>query len=739
MSDKPVDASFAAATRLQTIESLVPIMVAKIAEQLDDFVDRLGSALWRLSTQSMRTDEATHCSDAAQYLKKNAAIFKHDLLANITAMLQRDIATLANTGLASSEEPHDLTLVSLDEMEVNVLISSISQAIELKNSSALVALNLRLSHLLQEPNFSPTHNPFHPASCVRATFDTWCEFDPAKKLQRSVLRLLQPDVFLDFEPLLIAVNDALVAQGIVPDLAQAYRRAIAPHHPFVSRDTEASLHKKIQRWIYQTNDVQDQAAMRDTAPRERSSKSASASPAASTSASSPNKPGPEISLQSFLIEQQRINNLSSSTSLRDVARAAPDGMFASSDQNTIELLARVFDFIFASGQIPGEIKNLLGQLQLPLLRTALLDKEFFHSQSHPARRLLDQLAQSSIGAPAPVDADDPLYKIIEHIVDRVQHEFDQQIRMFSDVVADMAGNLGSGARSELAAELAADLTSYIADQQRDAEEAVRPHIDEALQEEKMREAESAAANDIAARTDTGEVAGFVERFLESQWLRVLTLTHSVADRKPKALANARKAMDELIWSVKPKTSADDRAALISKLPAMLALINAWLNVIKWHEPARVTFFSRLVERHAAIVQHVIELSPRHQLHLAVNVAQKASERRLTRRARELEVQPADQFANLVDSLTAGSWIEFTHMNDAAAKASSKAPTAFRLVWVSPLRGRFIFCNRQGDEPFSMTSTELAAALREQGANLIPNESLSTRALVAALQDMDVSD
>lgn len=735
MSDKPVDASLAAATRLQTIESLVPVMIGKVAEQLDDFVDRLGSALWRLSTQSVRTDEVTHCSDAAQYLKKNAAIFKQDLLANFTAMLQQDIATLGHTGSAVTDQRHDLTLVSLDEMEIKVLISSISQAIELRNSSALVAVNLRLGNLLQEPNFSPTHNPFRPASCVRATFDTWCAFDPAKKLQRPFLRLLQPEVFFDFEPLLIALNDALVAYGIVPDLAQAYRRAIATQHQFVSQDCEASLHKKIQRWIYQSDEAHAQTATHDTAPRVRSSKSASAS----ASAASSNMQGPEISLQSFLIEQQRINNLSSATSLRDVARAAPNGMFASSDQNTIELLARVFDFIFASGQIPGEIKNLLGQLQLPLLRTALLDKEFFHSQSHPARRLLDQLAQSSIGAPTPVNADDPLYKIIEHIVDRVQHEFDQQIRMFSDVVADMTGNLGSGARSELAAELTADLTSYIADQQRDAEEAVRPHIDEALQEEKMREAEIAAANDIAARTDTGEVAGFVERFLESQWLRVLTLTHSVADRKPKALANARKAMDELIWSVKPKTSADDRAALITKLPAMLALINAWLNVIKWHEPARVTFFSRLVERHAAIVQHVIELSPRHQLHLAVNVAQKASERRLIRRARELEVQPADQFANLVDTLTAGSWIEFTRVDDAAAKAAAQAPTAFRLVWVSPLRGRFIFCNRQGDEPFSMTSTELAAALREQGANLIPNESLSTRALLAALQDMDYSD
>ena len=110
---------------------------------------------------------------------------------------------------------------------------------------------------------------------------------------------------------------------------------------------------------------------------------------------------------------------------------------------------------------------------------------------------------------------------------------------------------------------------------------------------------------------------------------------------------------------------------------------------------------------------------------------KASERRLSRRARELEAPPDDQFVHLVDTLEAGAWIEFIRHNG--------VPAAFRLVWVSPLRSRFIFCNRQSGEPFSFTAEELAVALREQGASLIPHEALSTRALLAALQDMDESD
>ena len=39
-----------------------------------------------------------------------------------------------------------------------------------------------------------------------------------------------------------------------------------------------------------------------------------------------------------------------------------------------------------------EVEALLGRLQIPTLKVALLDKSFFSSKSHPARRLLDDVA-----------------------------------------------------------------------------------------------------------------------------------------------------------------------------------------------------------------------------------------------------------------------------------------------------------------------------------------------------------
>lgn len=763
ISEQPADNSHDPATssptRISVIESLVPIAVNEAAEQLEVFTERLGDAMFRLSDQTVRPNEANLSFNAYNHLKKNATQLHRGIVGALSTALLREIASLEKsfTPVLDLDQP-DLSLVSLDEMENKVLIGNIGQTIELDNSTALVALNIRLSRLLQRQEISIAQNPFRPAVFVRAVFDAWCKFDTDSGAERLVLRLFRPDVFLDFDPIFSELNRALVARGIVPDLAEVYRTTKRSRKPPVSPEAErrdASMQNKLQRWLEKVSGEPAGKAAKSTAAgtatgvaknggsrvgasgenagyeggnggwsRSGSSANGSSNHGKGRSRQVPQGAGAadgatSEALLRYLSEIQR-NALDATgndgtpafaqtaATLRHIPRQAPSGSMTALDQNTVELLARIFDFVFSDPNIPDEIKRLLGQLQVPLLKTALLDKEFFFSETHPARRLLDCLAQSGIGMGQEIAADDPLFQMIEQIVDRVQQEFDQQLELYSDVVAD--------------------LEAFLIEEERTAKTALKTSIAEALREEKMVRAREMAEKDVSTRIETGEVAGFVEVFLETQWTRILTLAHGVSARKPEALEKALKAMDDLIWSVKPKVSPEERKELVSKLPALLSLINAWLNAVKWDDPARVEFFSNLVERHAAIVRNPTELSPRHQLELAVNVAQKASERRLSKRAREMQEQPIDQFVHIVDSLEVGGWVEFTRHNG--------VHTAFRLAWISPLRSRFIFSNRQSDEPFSFTAEELAKALREQGAVVMARESVITRALAAALNEVD---
>ena len=81
---------------------------------------------------------------------------------------------------------------------------------------------------------------------------------------------------------------------------------------------------------------------------------------------------------------------------------------------------------------------------------------------------------------------------------------------------------------------------------------------------------------------------------------------------------------------------------------------------------------------------------------------------------------------IVDGLNQGDWLNFARSSGVMAR--------FKLVWISPKRTRFIFTNRQGENPFSFTAEELAQTLRDRRGSMVSVDSVVGRALNAALDD-----
>jgi hypothetical protein len=57
---------------------------------------------------------------------------------------------------------------------------------------------------------------------------------------------------------------------------------------------------------------------------------------------------------------------------RDEIRHAPE-----LDRGTVDALAEVFDFVFADQAIPIQMKFIIGRLQIPVLKAAMIDRDFF--------------------------------------------------------------------------------------------------------------------------------------------------------------------------------------------------------------------------------------------------------------------------------------------------------------------------------------------------------------------------
>ncbi len=665
--------------RSGVLKELTRIAMQQVDTQFGDFSVRLSAALLQLSDSSGDAKEANLSFNLGNLLKNHGYPFL--LLANekLEQALAREIEVLEHGAQRpASRRAGDLELVPFAEMDNRVLMGSSARLFDIEQADQLAALNSRLANLLQRDTLSVTQNPFRPEVFLAAIQAAWCAFTPEVDAHPLLLPLLKPAVFLALAPILQAINDDLIAHGILPELVSTYR-----------------IHKSSGNLSAATREASQQALREQLRQRFE----------ASGQTDMPARAGSGLlgRVDALPVDSPAINQLARLRS------GMPAGSLSRVDEATLDLLSQVFDAVFHDPHIPQEVKELIGFLQMPVLKAALVDQEFFYSDTHPARKLIDLLARTGIDWDRSKGTDDPLYRTMKQGIDRVRHDD------------------GSDQREHFATALG-ELESYIRNEENAAASALATPITQALQAEKIRMAGRSARNDVAVRIRTGEVSAFVEAFLESRWITVLTLAHSISDERPDVLTNAIRTMDDLLWSIKPKLNAEQRRELIARLPMILAMLNKWLTVIKWDDADRLRFFADLAECHASIVRAPIDLSPERQVEIAVEVARKAAEHRLDLQAREPEEVAPDQFVVTVELLHRGTWLAF--------EQASGEVRQVRLAWVSPLRTLYIFTNGQREEAFSMPADELARQFRENRVRILAQDGVVERALVRALDTSD---
>ena len=117
------------------------------------------------------------------------------------------------------------------------------------------------------------------------------------------------------------------------------------------------------------------------------------------------------------------------------------------DDDVINLVSMLFEFILDDRTLPDSLKALIGRLQIPLLKVAVLDKTFFSRGSHPARRLLNEIASAAMGWGDQDEAQrDSLYQKIEQIVARLLNDFTDDPAIFSELLADFLAFIGDERR-----------------------------------------------------------------------------------------------------------------------------------------------------------------------------------------------------------------------------------------------------------------------------------------------------
>jgi hypothetical protein len=380
--------------------------------------------------------------------------------------------------------------------------------------------------------------------------------------------------------------------------------------------------------------------------------------------------------------------------------------FASSatalDFTTIELVAMVFDFVFNDRSLAEGMKGVITHLQIPMLKAALIDRNFFSSKTHPGRLLLNRLAEVGRGWREEDGTSDATYQLVKRVTADVVERFERDMAVFTDAIKALDTH-----ESTLALEAAP------------REEAQAQTVDA---EDKRATADAWARRTVRDRLARSPVPVFVIDFLGGPWLRYLT---KLANDHGQSGVPVQKALDDtdlLIDSIKENFEPEERKRIISRLPRLLTDLRIGCTAVNASEPERKAFFDNMFEMHARIFKGV-------HVDLPTTTAGQPEKVEQAKIDIELETAPEDMFREIAMEMEKGMWIE---MQDDSGKLKLA-----KLSWISPQRTTYLFTTRQGHKAASLTPTQLAEWFREDRARVLESEPVVDRALNVLLNELVV--
>lgn len=340
-----------------------------------------------------------------------------------------------------------LSLVQNEELEESVAVDAMVARVMSRDATALAHLSTRLNTLVGR-KVDEKSNPLAPRPLTAAFLDACQGLGVEIKVKLIILKLFEKYVLAHCDQLYAEANQILVAAGVLPELKSALPRRQPAVRPEAVRDAgtlqaQAALLDGGQQEVFGA--LQELLAqVRDNPSFYRRETPENAAPISSNdlmrllSHLQQHLPGPgaaEFDVRDGVDQLlQRVSHKS--------GRSRVVGQV---DDDVINLVSMLFEFILDDRTLPDSLKALIGRMQIPMLKVALLDKTFFSRGSHPARRLLNEIASASLGWAEHNDARrDSLYQKIEQVVMRLLNDFVDDPAIFAELLEDFIAFTGDG-------------------------------------------------------------------------------------------------------------------------------------------------------------------------------------------------------------------------------------------------------------------------------------------------------
>lgn len=245
------------------------------------------------------------------------------------------------------------------------------------------------------------------------------------------------------------------------------------------------------------------------------------------------------------------------TSLRQRTAELKQAASTPTEKATIEVVALMFQSILAEERIPPSVRVWFARLQIPVLRVALAEPEFFSALQHPARQLIDRMGscvmgfESNVGSAALEGEIKRVVQVIEQYPETGRRVFQLVFEEFQKFLSTYLSEQGSASR----------------------------FVSVAQQVEQKETLSVQYTIELRKLLDDMPVRDEVRDFLFKVWADVLAVASVKYGLKHEETTALKQVASDLLWAASAKPNRNDRARVIQQLPGLLQRLRHGMGLL----------------------------------------------------------------------------------------------------------------------------------------------------------------
>ncbi|MDE3738371.1 DUF1631 domain-containing protein [Metapseudomonas resinovorans] len=717
------------------VQSCRKLVMNRLAEHLTGVFGQVDDTLFECAEKAENNQVQTLFFDSMRDIRKQRPQIERAYHQRIAKNFEDFLGGKLKPELKAGELDADhLQLMENEEYEESLLVTNMVSRVKSRCSQSLFALDQRLAVLNGGRKLGDDDNPFGPQA-VALAFREALEPHPFPLRIKTILYMLfDQHVMRGLDSVYEALNQRLIQAGVLPNLKYSVQRSTTVPHPPSSAAAKTPPGQQAAQPPTQSPPAPQASGPVDLTgappsdPGQLFSGLAALLGERRMHHSDAPLPGGTPSISSFaprgatrtysaaellealnrlqqqsaqdlaskLRQPQRVEGLKADLQQQLESHSSLPGQQKLSDYeaDVIDLVGMLFDFILDDDNLADIYKTALSHLHTPYLKVALQDKALFTQHHHPARRLLNSMAQAGVLYTSEGEERGLLAKM-HWVVERVVHGFSGDLLLFDSLLDEFNEYTGT-------------LRHKVELREQRAVEAAKGR-------DKLLGARQQAVDTIGRALAGRELPGIIQHFLELTWTDVLVFVLLRHGDRSNEWQRSVEVAEQLAWSGTPQDS-DGRARLQQLRIPMLEDLRKGLELLGgYHEDGIRRLLQDLVACQHAVQSQQPQVAARIESPLPESKLGEmlGEDAELANIPRPVSLSNrAQALVRELSRLEFGTWFEFIDGPDVRV---------LKLSWYSPTTRNYMFVDHSGQRVAIMPITQLAMDMEQGLARLVPPE------------------